>query len=153
MLVTGTEGNDLNELWLIALRSHTEIGIISNCWSALMSLLNNHKNPEPDTYFETVPASEVREDEMTAVRVGNRKVLLTRHRGGLYAVDTQCPHAAADLSKGSLRTWQLCCHEHDYCFDIRNGRIVWPEDEVYRLKRYEVKEEDGRVFVRLMPVK
>ena len=104
-------------------------------------------------YFETVATDEVKEDEMTAVRVGNRKVLLTRHKGALYAVDTQCPHAAADLSKGSLRTWQLCCHEHDYCFDVRNGRIVWPEDEVYRLKRYEVKEEGGQVLVRLSLIK
>jgi nitrite reductase/ring-hydroxylating ferredoxin subunit len=69
----------------------------------------------------------------------------------LYAIDSACPHAAADLSRGTLRGWQICCHEHDYCFDLRSGRIVWPEDEVYRLRHYETKEENGVVLVRLTP--
>ncbi len=99
----------------------------------------------------TVDAARVVEDEMTAVQVRGRRVILTRVDGALYAIDSACPHAAADLSRGSLRRWRICCHEHDYCFDIRSGRLVWPEDEPYRLRRYEVKEEGGVVMVRLAP--
>lgn len=118
-----------------------------------MPLFNKKTVSIVETFIKTVPASQVKEDEMTSVRVSDRKVILTRHNGKLYAIDSLCPHAAADLSKGSFRSWQICCHEHDYCFDIRSGRIVWPEDEVYRLKRYEVKEENGMVLVRLTPPK
>jgi nitrite reductase/ring-hydroxylating ferredoxin subunit len=88
---------------------------------------------------------------MTTVTISGRRVILTRHNERLIAIDSACPHAAADLSKGSLRSWQLCCHEHDYCFDIRTGRIVWPEDEVYRLRRYQTLEEGGLIKVRLVP--
>lgn len=118
-----------------------------------MPFINRDKAKNAEAYIEIVPADRIAEGVMTPVQIGNRKIILTRHDGQLVAIDALCPHAAADLSKGSLRGWQICCHEHDYCFDIRNGRIVWPEDEVYRLKRYEVREDEGRVFVRLIPIK
>ena len=102
-----------------------------------------------DEFLDAAPGARIVEDEMTVVQVRGRKVILTRHQGVVYAIDTLCPHAAADLSKGSLRHWRICCSEHDYCFDIRSGRIVWPEDEPYRLRRHEVREEDGMVKIRL----
>jgi nitrite reductase/ring-hydroxylating ferredoxin subunit len=104
-----------------------------------------------DGYIHAAQGEAVAEDLMTVVKIGGRKIILTRHNSQLYAFDSTCPHAAADLSRGTLRAWQICCHEHDYCFDMRSGRIVWPEDEVYRLRRYETKEEDGAVLVRLTP--
>lgn len=104
---------------------------------------------ETEEFIFAALVDAVKEDSMTVVKVERKKIILTRHNGVAIAVDSICPHAAADLSKGSLRSWQICCHEHDYCFDIRNGRIVWPEDEVYRLRRYETKEENGQVMVRL----
>lgn len=117
-----------------------------------MPLFNRSKARETEEYAPSVPAADVVEGKFLAVKIGPKKVLLTRFNGQVYAIDSLCPHAAADLSAGTLRSWQICCHEHDYCFDIRTGRIVWPEDEVYRLRRYETKEEGGRVFVRLNPL-
>jgi nitrite reductase/ring-hydroxylating ferredoxin subunit len=107
-----------------------------------------NKRAEGD-FIVAARSEAVTEGQMTAVKVAGRRVILTRHNGRLYAIDSSCPHAAADLAKGSLRSWQLCCHEHDYCFDIRSGRLVWPEDEPYRLRRYETREEGGQVKVRL----
>lgn len=98
-------------------------------------------------YVTTVPARSVVEDEITVVRVGGRKVILVRWEGQVYAVDAACPHAAADMSRGNLRRWKLTCREHDYCFDVRSGRLTWPEDENYRLRRYPVRERDGLIQV------
>ena len=114
-----------------------------------MPLFNRSKAQANEEYVPAASADAVVEGKLFVVKIGSKKVLLTRFNGQVYAIDHVCPHAAADLSAGTLRSWQICCHEHDYCFDIRTGRIVWPEDEVYRLRRYETKEEDGRVFVRL----
>ena len=114
-----------------------------------MPLFGRDKAVDADEFITVTQSDAVHEDEMTVAKVAGRKVILTRHAGRVYAFDSACPHAAADLSKGSLRSWQICCHEHGYCFDVRTGRIVWPEDEVYRLRRYETKEEDGTVFVKL----
>ena len=121
--------------------------------STILPLFSRVKTANADEFVDVARSDTIHEDTMTAVKVGGRKIILTRHAGRLYAFDSTCPHAAADLSKGSLRSWQICCHEHDYCFDIRSGRIVWPEDEVYRLRRYETKEENGAVLVRLTPSK
>jgi nitrite reductase/ring-hydroxylating ferredoxin subunit len=104
---------------------------------------------DTDTFIPTVAIDTVLEGEMTTVTVKGRRIILTRFEGQLFAIDAACPHAAADLSKGSLSRWRVCCHEHDYCFDIRNGRIVWPEDEVYRLRIYEVQAENGIVKIRI----
>ncbi len=117
-----------------------------------MPLFNRSKTQEDEEYMPASPASDIVEGKWLAVKFGSKKVLLTRFNGQVYAIDSVCPHAAADLSAGTLQSWQICCHEHDYCFDIRTGRIVWPEDEVYRLRRFETKEEEGRVFVRLKPL-
>ena len=100
-------------------------------------------------FVDAVAGELVAEDEMTVVQIRGRKVILTRHEGVVYAIDHLCPHGAAYLAKGSLRRWRICCHEHDYCFDIRSGRIVWPEDETYRLRRYETREADGQIQVRV----
>lgn len=102
-------------------------------------------------FIHATQGDAVAEDLITVVKIDGRKIILTRHNGRPYAFDSTCPHAAADLSRGTLRGWQICCHEHDYCFDVRSGRIVWPEDEVYRLRRYETKEEGGVILVRLTP--
>lgn len=117
-----------------------------------MPLFNRNRAGD-DEFVDAAPTARVTEDEMTTVQIRGRKLILTRHEGVVYAIDSACPHAAADLSKGSLRRWRICCHEHDYCFDIRSGRLVFPEDEPYRLRRFEVREEDGRVMVRLSPAK
>lgn len=117
-----------------------------------MSFFKRDRSQVDDGFIDVAGTDSVRAGQMLTVEIQKRKIILTRHGERVYAIDTICPHAAADLSKGSLRSWQICCHEHDYCFDIRTGRIVWPEDEIYRLRRFEVKEEDGRVLVRLSAI-
>lgn len=116
-----------------------------------MPLLNRRPASEPEAFVAVARSEEVTPGRMTTVKLAGRKIILIRDEGRIFAVDSLCPHAAADLTQGTLRHWQLCCHEHDYCFDIRSGRIVWPEDEVYRLRRYEVIEEAGEIRVRLSP--
>ena len=109
-----------------------------------------NESEDDDVARTDVRAADIVEGRMTLVRAAGRKVILTRYEGKLYAVGNACPHAAASLSDGSLVRWKLTCPDHGYCFDIRSGRITWPEDEAYRLKTYEVWEEaDGLVSLRL----
>lgn len=115
-----------------------------------MPIFSRKRSGGLDEFIAIVRSVVVLEDTMTQVQLYGRKIILMRHAGHLYAIDSLCPHAAADLSQGSLHRWKLCCHEHDYCFDVRSGRIIWPEDEVYRLRRYETREENGMILVRLV---
>lgn len=99
-------------------------------------------------YHATVAAEQVRENEMTPVKVAGQKIILTRWQGMLLGFSALCPHAAADLTAGDLHRGRVTCPEHGYKFDVSNGRICYPPDETYRLRQYEVKEAEGLVWVR-----
>ncbi len=105
--------------------------------------------PDPEGFYTAVPATEVRENEMTAVKIAGQKVILTRQGGKVVAFSALCPHAAADLSGGELHRGRITCPDHGYKFDVGNGRILYPPDENYRLKRYAVKEAEGQVRVQV----
>ncbi len=53
------------------------------------------------------------------------------------------------MAEGELSRYKVTCPDHDYCFDICTGGLLWPEDEVYRLKKESVKVESGTVRVKL----
>ncbi len=91
----------------------------------------------------------VQPEKLTAVTINGRKLLLTRYEGRVYAFSALCPHAAANLADGWLSRFKITCADHEYCFDIRNGRILWPADENYRLKLFAAKEDEGVIKVRL----
>jgi 3-phenylpropionate/trans-cinnamate dioxygenase ferredoxin component len=114
-----------------------------------MPLFQKKPDPDPEGYYPTVPADTIQQDRITAVQVDGRPLILTRVDGVIHAVSARCPHAAADLTKGSLYRGRIECPDHGYRFDVRTGRTLWPEDEVCRLKRYAVKEEGGVVKVKL----
>lgn len=103
-----------------------------------------------ETFYETaVSANSLRPGEMMPLVVNGHALILTRYEGEVVAFSGRCPHAAAPLEKGLLYRHKLTCPDHGYCFDIRNGRTLWPPDEAVRLRRYPVKEEDGRLWVKV----
>ena len=83
--------------------------------------------------------------EMTTVKVNGRALIISKFNDQIYAFDDTCPHGAASLAKGSLSRYKISCPDHGYCFDIRTGGIIWPEDELYRLRRYAVKVDNGQI--------
>ncbi len=113
-----------------------------------MGLFNKAK-ADAAGFYAAATAAAVQEGTMTTVKVAGQRLILTRQQGKALAFSALCPHAAADLSKGQLRNGRVTCPEHGYKFDVCNGRILYPSDENYRLKRYEVKEEDGQVWVKV----
>ncbi|MCL4263700.1 MAG: Rieske 2Fe-2S domain-containing protein [Anaerolineae bacterium] len=114
-----------------------------------MQLFKSKATPDAEGYFETVAAAVVQPGELTAVTINGRKLLLTRYEGHVYAFSAQCPHAAANLGDGWLSRFKITCPDHEYCFDVRNGRILWPADENYRLKLFVAKEDNGVIKVKL----
>lgn len=114
-----------------------------------MQLFKSKATPDADGYYETVRGEAVQPEELTAVTINGRKLLLTRYEGRVYAFDAHCPHAAANLGDGWLSRFKITCADHEYCFDVRNGRILWPADENYRLKLFATKEVEGLIKVKL----
>ncbi|MDP9223016.1 MAG: Rieske 2Fe-2S domain-containing protein [Actinomycetota bacterium] len=86
--------------------------------------------------------------------------------GDLFAVSRRCRHLGADLANGTLDEHDhLVCPWHQSAYDVRTGRMMrGPQgvfakvpglDAAYRaltrvlpLRRGQVVERDGRLFVR-----
>ena len=115
-----------------------------------MKFWNKKAESDADGYFETgITAVSLKSTPMQAVKINGRKVVLVQYENKRVAFDSKCPHASADMSQGELHRWKLYCPDHSYCFDVRNGRIAWPEDEVYRLKMFDLKTINDMIFVKL----
>ncbi len=105
--------------------------------------------PDKSGFYTAVPAAAVGPGKITKVDINDQPVILTRWQNKLVAFSARCPHAAADLSQGELYRGKIECPDHGYVFSVENGRILWPEDEMRRLKRLEIKEVGGEVKVKV----
>ena len=105
---------------------------------------------ERDDFTPTLAAATIHPQQVTLFQIGERRIILTRLDGQIHAFSSECPHASGDMSNSLIsRKGRIDCPDHGYVFDIRSGRITWPEDENYCLRKYLVKEINGIVYVKL----
>ena len=103
-----------------------------------------------DGFTPTLAAAEILPHQVTLFQIGDLRLILTRLEGQVYAFSSECPHASGDMSHSTIsRKGRIDCPDHGYVFDIRSGRITWPEDENYCLRKYPVQEVKGVVYVKL----
>lgn len=76
-----------------------------------------------------------------------RDIGIFKVRGEFFAVSNVCTHAHALMVGGILEDYELECPLHGARFDIRTGKVLCPPAS-RPLTRYEVKIEDGRIYVR-----
>jgi len=81
------------------------------------------------------------------VMVGGQAVALFNVGGTFYALAGRCPHRGGPLAQGFLDGSRVSCPWHDYTFDVTTGENVVRAE--LKVERYEVKVEDGTVFVKL----
>ena len=81
---------------------------------------------------------------------GNKKLIIAKINGKLYAADGICTHAYAELSNGFLNEENktVTCPLHLSAFDLQSGVPRNAPAEV-PLKTYQVKEEADGVYVLL----
>jgi len=85
------------------------------------------------------------------VVVGDVPVLLVRAGEAVFAVGNQCTHQGAGLDKGVVRiagsVKTVTCPAHGSTFNLESGKVMRPPASK-PVPVYDVKVEDGRVFVR-----
>lgn len=85
------------------------------------------------------------------VAVNGEAVLLLRAEDQVFAIGNQCTHQGAGLDRGvvklagSVKT--VTCSAHGSMFNLETGRPMRPP-ATKPVPVYDVKVEDGRVFVR-----
>jgi nitrite reductase/ring-hydroxylating ferredoxin subunit len=82
--------------------------------------------------------------------IENLDVLLVRISGVVHALSNLCTHADACLHEGRIRGNRIICPLHGASFDLRTGAAL-AQPATRPLQRFEVREQDGVVAVRVTP--
>lgn len=106
---------------------------------------------DSDGFIATISSESVKPGRITLIEIGDQRVILTRVEGELYAFNATCPHALGNLGGGFIHNGEIECPVHGWRFNIRTGLAAWPEEEALKLTRHVVKEEGGRVKLKLTP--
>lgn len=77
-----------------------------------------------------------------------KEIALFRLDDGIYALDNVCSHEYSELSEGMVIDGQVYCPKHGSRFDVRSGEVR-DLPATRPVKTYEVKVEDGVVFVKV----
>jgi nitrite reductase/ring-hydroxylating ferredoxin subunit/uncharacterized membrane protein len=92
--------------------------------------------------------SDLADERPLRVVVGGVPVVVVRHAGQLYALSATCTHAGGPLDEGELGDdGRLRCPWHGSTFRLTDGAVVRGPASVPE-PRWDVKAEDGRLYVR-----
>jgi NADPH-dependent 2,4-dienoyl-CoA reductase/sulfur reductase-like enzyme/nitrite reductase/ring-hydroxylating ferredoxin subunit len=102
---------------------------------------------EKNDWVKVVAENELMEGAASVVEVEEKKVLLVRSEGRIYACGNECSHYHAPLSDGLIAGHVVTCPWHNARFDIRDGGLVAPPG-LNNVSSYETKVENGQVWIR-----
>lgn len=102
-------------------------------------------------WMDAAGVEEVTGPRPIRVAANGASVLLVRDGDRILAVGNQCTHQGAGLDKGvvkiagSVKT--VTCPAHGSTFNLETGKVMRPPASK-PVPVYDVKVEDGRVYVR-----
>lgn len=87
-------------------------------------------------------------DQMSLVRVGDRRIVLARTADGWAAFDDRCTHRGGPLSDGALVCGTVQCPWHGSQFSVTTGAVVNGPAET-PIHTYPVVERERRLYLTL----
>jgi 3-phenylpropionate/trans-cinnamate dioxygenase ferredoxin component len=104
-----------------------------------------------DEWVQLAVVDELGDQKPVRVVLDGSAVLLLKADEQVFALGNQCTHQGAGLDRGvvkiagSVRT--VTCPAHGSTFNLETGKVMRPP-ATKPVPVYDVKVEDGRVFVR-----
>jgi nitrite reductase (NADH) small subunit len=98
------------------------------------------------TWLNAGTREEIESRAITRFDTGDRWIALHLYQGKVFAIDDSCPHRGASLADGCAdQDGYIECWHHNWEFHLETGkgRFDWQSC----VQTFEVKEEDGFVFV------
>ena len=102
----------------------------------------------PKEFVSVGSSSDFPEGEMRRIDAGGLAVLMVRQGASLLGIVNTCSHAGGPLNEGTLEGEVVTCPWHGSKFSVRDG-LVRGAPATFPQARLEVREQDGRVEVRL----
>ena len=101
-----------------------------------------------DGFVKVAKVSEIPDGEIRGRKVGDVPVALINLGGEIFATSDICSHEQCELHGGYVEGTDIVCPCHGSQFDAKTGQVKnLPATEP--LKIYQVKVENGEVFVKL----
>jgi 3-phenylpropionate/trans-cinnamate dioxygenase ferredoxin subunit len=103
-----------------------------------------------EDWVKVCDAKALKDGEMLDFDHGERKILVAKSGGQVYATDRICTHAYADLSTGILNEEEntVTCPLHLSAFKLDSGIPQnLPAEEP--LKVYKVKIQENAIYIKL----
>ena len=93
-------------------------------------------------------SDDLEEEDVLGVVLNRTPIAVYRLESGVYATHNRCTHQKALLSRGFVCDELIECPVHQGRFHIPTGRAMGaPVSE--SLQTFEIKEERGKIFVRV----
>jgi metal-sulfur cluster biosynthetic enzyme/nitrite reductase/ring-hydroxylating ferredoxin subunit len=98
-------------------------------------------------FVQVALASDIPDPGKLLIELEDGLAVLFHVDGQFFCLDDVCTHDGGPLSDGQLADHTIACPRHGAKFDIRTGKaLTMPATEP--TQAYEVKVEDGKIFVR-----
>src|SRR5512143_4004688 len=101
-------------------------------------------------FVAVAKVSELEDDKVKVVRVGDAPIGLTKIEGEFFAFADVCTHDDGPVAEGELDEYIIECPRHGAKFDIRTGKVR-PLPAVTPIPVYAVKVEGDTVLVSKKP--
>jgi len=98
-------------------------------------------------FVRALAVADLPPGQAAEVMVGGKAVALFNVDGAFHALDNRCPHRGGPLGQGFLDGAHVSCPWHNFTFDVTSGANVASAD--LKVPRYDVRLEDGQVWVRI----
>ncbi len=86
-------------------------------------------------------------------RIDHLSLLLVQRGGERYLIEANCPHRDYPLDVASIAEGVIQCAQHQYCFALADGRLIYASEEPCRgLRTFELVYEGNEVGVMLQDV-
>ena len=99
-------------------------------------------------FVKALELSKLAPGTMAGVDIEGKQILLSNLGGEVYAVDGVCTHEESLLARGFMIEERVVCQLHLSQFDLRTGDVYNPP-ALEPLRRYNVKIEEGSIFVEI----
>jgi|SRR5579872_2732181 len=101
-------------------------------------------------FVEVGREADLEDGELLSADIEGTPVVVVRVDGTFYAIGGICTHEHALLAEGEVYDCRIVCPLHGSEFDLRTGAAVTlPATEPEPI--YDVKIEDGKIFVSAQP--
>lgn len=85
-----------------------------------------------------------KEGSAISIEIEKKTICVIQKSAVFYAIDDECPHAGASLSRGLCKDHWVVCPMHDIRFDIRNGK---GQTEKFSIKSYPVEKLENGIKI------